>query len=254
MVLSYCSFVHMVDPSVQTAVQPPDLTERITRTSNYCTAVGGFGDIWQCLLQTDENQIVVAVKVIRLQDEGVDEKALRRELGMWKRLQHANILSLLGIVRDFGPYISMVSPWLEHGSLTVYLRKHKDLCLSDRLRLLEDITSGLHYLHGVSVVHGDLTPNNVLLDGENRAVLTDFGLSSKLVGQGHTYLQRSCAQPGAVRYAAPELLCSNEPIQPDTRSDVYSFGCLALQVLSGHMPWADVEYERIVVFKMHIGI
>jgi serine/threonine protein kinase len=143
-------------------------------------------------------------------------------------------------------------------------------------------------VHGVSVVHGDLTPvrwdisepffcisqpfsqNNVLLDGDNRAVLTDFGLSSKLVDQGHTYLQRSCAQPGAVRYAAPELLCSNEPIQPDTRSDVYSFGCLALQVgfqclrsclgvdgslqvLSGHMPWADVEYERIVMFKVING-
>jgi hypothetical protein len=49
------SFVH----TMETAAQPADLTERITRTSNYCTAVGGFGDIWQCLLQTDENQIVV---------------------------------------------------------------------------------------------------------------------------------------------------------------------------------------------------
>jgi serine/threonine protein kinase len=96
----------------------------------------------------------VAVKVIRIQDGGVDEKVfcngtmstyvptgcaiqeLRRELGTWRRLHHVNILPLLGIARNFGPYISMVSPWLENGSLTVYLRKYKDITLSDRLRLV----------------------------------------------------------------------------------------------------------------------
>ncbi|OAX37508.1 kinase-like protein [Rhizopogon vinicolor AM-OR11-026] len=144
-----------------------------------------------------------------------------------------------GIARDFGPYISMVSPWLENGSLTACLRKYKDIILSDRLRLLEDITSGLHYL-----VHGDLTPNNVLLNDERRAVLTDFGLSSMLVDQGHSYLQRSCAQPGAVRYAAPELLNpNNTSIQPDTRSEV----------LSGHEPWADIKHEICIIFKVADG-
>ena len=103
-------------------------------------------------------------------------------------------------------------------------------------------------VHGVPVVHGDLTPvrrdisrplfsisshfsqNNVLVNDEKRAVLTDFGLSSMLADQGHSYLQRSCAQPGAIRYSAPELLMPNTSLQPDTRSDVYSFGCLALRV------------------------
>src|ERR1700710_2612926 len=84
----------------------------------------------------------VAVKVIRPQTDEVDEQvsynitiltyvltgcaiqALRRELGVWKRLHHTNILPLSGIARDFSPYISMVSPWLENGSLTMYLRAH----------------------------------------------------------------------------------------------------------------------------------
>ncbi|OAX31799.1 kinase-like protein [Rhizopogon vinicolor AM-OR11-026] len=231
-----------------------DLTEHITRTNKYCTALGGFGDVWRCVFQTGADHIMVAVKAIRPQDGGVDEKALRRELGTWKRLHHVNILPLLGIARDFGPYISMVSPWLENGSLTAYLRKYKDITLSDRLRLLEDITSGLHYLHGVQVVHGDLTPNNVLLNDERSAVLTDFGLSSMLVDQGHSYLQRSCAQPGAIRYTAPELLNPNSrSIQPDTRSDVYSFGCLTFQVLSGHEPWADIKHEICIIFKVAHG-
>ncbi|OJA19152.1 hypothetical protein AZE42_05390 [Rhizopogon vesiculosus] len=109
-----------------------------------------------------------------------------------------------------------------------------------------------HVVHGVQVVHGDLTPN-VLLNDERRAVLTDFGLSSMFVDQGYSYLQRSCAQPGAIRYTAPELLNPNTSIQPDTRSDVYSFGCLTLQVLSGYEPWADIKHERYIIFKVAVG-
>jgi serine/threonine protein kinase len=105
-------------------------------------------------------------------------------------------------------------------------------------------------VHGILMVHGDLTPvrwvilerfvsissshsqNNVLLNNDKRAVLTDFGLSSMLGDiTGFSYVARSCAQPGAIRYSAPELLMdSDTSIQPDIRSDVYSFGCLALKV------------------------
>ncbi|KAG1865403.1 kinase-like domain-containing protein [Suillus subluteus] len=176
---------------------------------------------------------------------------------MWKRLVHINILPLLGIARGFSPSISMVSPWCENGSLAAYLQKHKGITVSDRLRLLQDVTSGLHYLHSIRMVHGDLTPNNVLLNNEKRAVLTDFGLSSMLGDiTGFSYVERSCAQPGAIRYSAPELLISTDSdtsIQPDIRSDVYSFGCLALKVLSGNEPWADVKHWRFIIIKVTDG-
>lgn len=226
----------------------------------FCSAGGGFGDIWRCTLQTGATHDMVAVKAIRFQsgEAGASqEKALRRELGTWKRLVHANILPLLGIARGFSPSISMVSPWYENGSLAAYLQKYEDISLSDRLRLLQDIASGLRYLHGIPVVHGDLTPNNVLLNDEKRAVLTDFGLSSMLGDiTGFSYLERSCAQPGAIRYSAPELLIlgeSDASIRPDIRSDVYSFGCLALKVLSGNEPWSDVKHWRTIVIKVANG-
>ncbi|KAG1769009.1 kinase-like domain-containing protein [Suillus occidentalis] len=202
----------------------------------------------------------VAVKAIRFQPGEVgesQEKALRRELGTWKRLSHKNILPLLGIARGFSPSISMVSPWCENGSLAAYLQKPEGITMFDRLRLLQDVTSGLHYLHGIPVVHGDLTPNNVLLNNDKRAVLTDFGLSSMLGDiTGFSYLQRSCAQPGAIRYSAPELLMprdSDASIQPNIRSDVYSFGCLALKVLSGNEPWADVKHWKTIIIKVADG-
>ncbi|KAG2126827.1 kinase-like domain-containing protein [Suillus clintonianus] len=146
----------------------------------------------------------------------------------------------------------MVSPWFENGSLAAYLQKHEDITLSVRLRLLEDVTLGLDYLHGVPVVHGDLTPNNVLLNDDKRAILTDFGLSTMLGDiTGSPYLQRSCAQAGVIRYSAPELL--KESTRPDPRSDIYSFGCLTLKVLSGNEPWANIKSSTSIVIKMADG-
>ena len=160
-----------MDLLLQSSDQPVDLTEYITRTSDYPTALGGFGDIWRCKLQVGSNQIVVRIPaptiiifsgLSRLQSKqsgfkmegsmkkyalqcyddyylcshGCATQALRRELGTWKRLQHANILLLLGIARGFCPCISMVSPWFENGSLTLYLRKYDGITLFDRLRLV----------------------------------------------------------------------------------------------------------------------
>jgi serine/threonine protein kinase len=159
-----------MNPSEQSSDQLADLTERITRKTEYYTAFGGFGEVWPCMLQTGAKEIVVrpsrtddhhhlryfqvAVKVIRLEGAGVNEKvmcnimtpiyvltccaiqALRLELGTWKRLHHANILPLLGTTRGFAPYISMVSPWLENGSLMDYLLEHQDMTLAERLRIV----------------------------------------------------------------------------------------------------------------------
>jgi serine/threonine protein kinase len=62
---------------------------------------------------------------------------LARELGVWKRLDHKHVLKLLGTVSDFGPYDSMVCPWLEQGSVSKYMERRGDiLSMTDRLQLV----------------------------------------------------------------------------------------------------------------------
>jgi serine/threonine protein kinase len=134
---------------------------------------------------------------------------------------------------------------LHRGSITVCIKISYMFMAYSRGYPLLDLDLAVH---SVPVVHGDLTTvrrnisehffgvstlslqKNVLLNDEKRAVLTDFGLSSMLADQGHSYLQRSRAQPGAIRYCAPELLNPSLSIKPHTRSDVYSFGCVAFRV------------------------
>ncbi|KAF9222663.1 kinase-like protein [Gyrodon lividus] len=158
-----------------------------------------------------------------------------RELTIWARLRHENVVPLLGIVFGFGPLPSMVCPWIANGSLTGYLKRwDKGLEIGHRLALLQDITAGVQYLHSQSIVHGDLHSDNVLIDQHGRAFLTDFGLS--LVVQeflGTSYLQ-SCVQ-GCMQYAAPELFSpskcgQNALVYPTEPADIYSFGSVMLHV------------------------
>ena len=113
--------------------------------------------------------------------------------------------------------------------------------------------------------------NNVLLDGDYIARLGDFGYAS-LVGnipEALTYLQRSTARPGALRWIAPEQVDPKETFNRTTKSDIYSFGCVALQgsslesdtwpmlisfqVLSGKQPWSEVQEDLAVVLCMAKG-
>ncbi|KAG1750242.1 kinase-like protein, partial [Suillus lakei] len=178
-----------------------------------------------------------------------------KELGIWKRLQHCNILKLIGTARHFSRYVALVAPWIVNGNLTSFLsQNNKTLTLRDRLLLLRGIAAGLNY-HGHTyfnpVVHGDLTGNNVLIGGDGTAYLADFGLSGTLIKvPGMTYLAKNCC-PGALRWTAPELLSEEESVSAvTTQSDIYSFGSIVLQVLTGKIPWPHLIHEATILRKV----
>ncbi|KIK77318.1 hypothetical protein PAXRUDRAFT_835029 [Paxillus rubicundulus Ve08.2h10] len=229
-----------------------DLTAVVKRKTEYPIGNGGFGDIWECDLMIGGKLRMVAVKSLRpqrtdAQHLAAQEKKLGRELRVWDKLQHENVVELLGIVHGFGVLPSMVSPWFSNGSLSSYLSKHEAMDLSGRQGLLFDIASGLRYLHSQDVVHGDLHSGNVLVDDNGRACLTDFGLSVILQDfPGTSYLKSSVC--GALRYADPDLVrqVQAEParegkvVYPTKPSDIYSFGGLTLSVLSGKQPYEGI--------------
>ncbi|KAG1848297.1 kinase-like domain-containing protein [Suillus subalutaceus] len=152
----------------------------------------------------------------------------------------------------------LVSPWMPNGTLSAYLTSnHNDLTVLDRSRMLEDVSAGLRYLHSESVMHGDITGANILIDKRGHARLIDFGLSTiiqPLVGQSH--LAISSVRPGAIRYAAPELVLpdnAREVPVPLEKADIYSFGCIMLQVLSGRRPWSEITGDPFIIVSMSQG-
>lgn len=232
-----------------------DLTANVVKEFTYAIAQGGFGDVWKCRFSGNE----VAVKCVRIEipDDHFKEivnKRLMHDFHKWKPLQHDNILSMYGITYGFGPVPAIVSPWMHNGSLSTYLDKHyNSLSVAQKFGLLADVAAGLQYLHSNEVAHADLTGSNVLIDSGGRARVADYGLLTTCSDlNGTSYIRSN------VRWAAPELfevpdtedsLCS-----PMLASDIYSFGCIAYQVLSGKQPYCDIRSDHQVVVAILRGV
>ncbi|KAG2139327.1 kinase-like domain-containing protein [Suillus clintonianus] len=211
---------------------------------------GGFAYVHKCKLsrrnifasvqQVDSRRqlssmttsVDVAVKAIMLRNDVDILKIINRlfrEIKLWLKLKHKNIVPLWGVADGFGSLPALVSPWLENGALTGYIqRQHKMLSYNRKFALLEDIAQGLQYLHSQSIVHGDLSGNNVLVDENETASLTDFGLSAFLPDRTSEALlptNPSCTMP----YMAPEYLTTDDKINLSPKSDVYSFRGIMLE-------------------------
>ncbi|KAG6375777.1 kinase-like domain-containing protein [Boletus reticuloceps] len=248
-----------------------DLTNQVTREGHDPVASGGFADIYRGMLRQNNGQpIKVAIKAIKTYS-GEDgnfskkQKRLRREIKVWLNLRHANVLPLFGTTVGFGRFPAMVCPWVENGTLTVYLEdRYHSLSAIKVLGLLDNVASGLRYLHSRSVVHGDLSGSNVLIRENGRACIADFGLSMLLTELGGSTFAASSHARGTLRWTAPELLDLEIPedgmeeesqrIAPTTQSDVYSFGSIMLQILSGKMPYHYYKREAQVVHAVSRGM
>ncbi|KAF8549366.1 kinase-like protein [Imleria badia] len=220
-----------------------DLTDTLQRDKKCIAGHGAFGTVYSCLCARNGK---VAVKVITLhrcitepeKDEFI--RKTRCELGIWNRLEHPNIAPLLGTTRgeDFGSdYPCLVSMWMSNGTLNEYLNRDGIiLSASTRVQLIQGIAAGLAYLHSRQIVHGDFHPGNILIDSRHNARLTDFGICQALspVDSPVSYLRTKSIRPGAVLFAAPELLhpglypCLE--MKTTLNSDVYSLGSILLFV------------------------
>ncbi|KAG6370833.1 kinase-like domain-containing protein [Boletus reticuloceps] len=240
-----------------------DLTDQVVRDSAIQIAGGAFGDVYKCRLYTSGSSSLVAVKSLRyFVSEDPEEnqrklesnnKILRREMGLLRRLEHSNIVPLLGVTHGFGPILAAVLPWMANGTLHSFLKnKGQMLSIVERLKMVHGIGSGLEHLHLLSVFHGDLHSGNVLVDEEQNPRIGDFGLSCTIgkLQPGLSYLQRlsSASNVGAVRWAAPERLSG---CKPHPSGDIYSFGCIMFEVLSGDIPWNDKTTYQVVALKLH---
>ncbi|KAG1859315.1 kinase-like domain-containing protein [Suillus subalutaceus] len=224
--------------------QPQDLTHYIIRTENYPLSLGGFSDVWKCKLDSFPRNGIkmppedVAVKVLRVLSRNPKDmkqliKKLRQEVFLWQQLKTLTYTAF--------QYLKIM--WDEQFSPEMH-----------RLfRLLSQVVLGLQYLHFSNIIHGDLMPFNVLIDENENALLADFGLS-RLLGDHETSFFDSHG-PGAIRWAAPEITPldpekpDEEISKPNKPSDIYSFGCIMMQVLSGQSPYFDISETCIPVAK-----
>ncbi|OJA21228.1 hypothetical protein AZE42_07987 [Rhizopogon vesiculosus] len=223
---------------------------QLRRLHNSPDHTGGFGDVWKCNWSTGSRNppAIVAIKAVRVADTSqiamLDKTArgIRREAYVWANLKDDHVLSLHGITTGFGVLPAFVSSWMINGSLESYLRSHSSLPIFRKLDMPISARKGhcpwrfnarrsptsRRYGFEMRITY---LQNNVLIDGNDKLCLADFGLSMILAESGNPTFN-SC-HAGNVRWMAPEMLSVPQPgemTKPTKPADVYSYGCIMLQV------------------------
>ncbi|KXN89312.1 hypothetical protein AN958_05885 [Leucoagaricus sp. SymC.cos] len=193
---------------------------------------GGFGYV--CKATHKGHRVCVkAVRLFQRQDSVKQLRAIAKELVLWSHLSHPNIVPFYGVWVPTTAVsgICIVSPWMENGNLAQYLVKYPD---TPRLPLLSDVSAGLEFLHRSKIVHADLKACNVLVSNAGRAMITDFGASHiASTTSGTTTTTQSAMTP---HWTAPELLKADN-VRPSEASDVWAYGCVAYEVMTGKIPF-----------------
>jgi serine/threonine-protein kinase len=200
----------------------------------------GEGAVGVVFAARDEAGARVALKLLRpeLSEDHVMVARFEREAELARELDTRHVVPILELGRSNGrAYLAM--PFYAGGSLAHRLRALGPLGLDEATELAAQLARGLDALHARGVLHRDVKPSNVLLDGEGIAALADFGLarsadSTRLTADGQLL--------GTPHYLAPELIEGQEAAR---ESDVYALGCVLYECVVGEPPFAGRSIAEI---------
>jgi tetratricopeptide (TPR) repeat protein/tRNA A-37 threonylcarbamoyl transferase component Bud32 len=183
---------------------------------------------------------------------GVNVDRFRREIQMAARLQHPHIVPVLSSGEMDGiPFYTM--PFVEGESARARLQRAGALSITEVIGILRDVAKALAYAHDHGIVHRDIKPDNVLLSGGS-ATVADFGIAKAIAAartegeSAHATLTQIGSSIGTPAYMAPEQAAAD----PSTnhRADIYSFGCMAYELLAGRPPFMAKTPQRLLAAQM----
>ena len=200
---------------------------------------GGMGAVYKA--QDLELDRTVAVKVIR-PELAADPKALARfkqEIILARQITHRNVIRIFDLGTHEGfKYITM--EFVEGRDLAA-VRSEKQLPVDEAVRIMRQVCRALEAAHNEKVIHRDLKPQNIMVDGTGRVHVMDFGLARSVEMSGMT---QTGALLGTPAYMSPEQA---KGIPVDERSDIFSFGIILYELLTGKTPFqADTVWATLL--------
>ena len=207
---------------------------------------GGMATVF--LAQDLKHHRQVAIKVLRPEiANAIGGQRFLQEIDIESQLNHPHILPLFDSGNADG-VLYYVMPYVEGESLRDRLDRETQLPLEDALQITKNVAAALSHAHGLGIVHRDIKPGNIMLQGRE-AVVADFGIARAVTSAGGEHLTKTGITLGTPAYMSPEQAGQEEAI--DGRSDVYALGCVLYEMLVGEPPFTGPTAQVIIARHMH---
>ena len=212
-------------------LEPGALLAGRYRVERFLAAVG-MGEVHQVLDEVLGER--VAVKLLRedLSNKREAQERFTDEIRLARRVTHQNVCRVFDVGTD-GPRVFFTMALHQGETLASYLRREGPLEAEAAAPLVSQILAGVGAAHASDVVHADLKPSNIILDGA-RVLVTDFGLAVSLCATIGC-LCSSAHLVGTPAYMAPEQV-TGDPIGPTT--DIFSIGVILFEMVTGELPFS----------------
>ncbi|KAF7144004.1 hypothetical protein RHSIM_Rhsim05G0052200 [Rhododendron simsii] len=201
-------------------------------------ASGTYGDLYKGTYCNQE----VAIKILKAdQINAVCRKDFAQEVFILRKVRHRNVVQFIGACTQ-SPSLCIVTEFMSGGSVYDYLHKRKGTFkIPSLLRVAIDISKGMDFLHQNNIIHRDLKAANLLMDEHDVVKVADFGVARVKAQSGVM-----TAETGTYRWMAPEVI---EHRSYDHKADIYSFGIVMWELLTGKIP-----YDYLTPLQAAVGV
>nr|QCW06543.1 serine/threonine-protein kinase B-raf-like protein [Pinctada imbricata] len=208
---------------------------------------GSFGTVYKGYFHGH-----VAIKRLNVTDPTPQQlKAFKNEVAVLRKTRHTNILLFMGWTSK--PQLAIVTQWCEGSSL--YKHLHEEDIKFEMLTLIEiarQTAQGMDYLHAKSIIHRDLKSNNIFLTDNYTVKIGDFGLATmKTRWSGSHQFQQPT---GSILWMAPEVIRMKETNPYTNQSDVYAFGIVIYELLTGSLPYTNISNKDQILYMVGKGM
>ncbi|CAA7410771.1 unnamed protein product [Spirodela intermedia] len=201
-------------------------------------ASGSYGDLYRGTYCNQD----VTIKVLNPEHLTAEmQREFAQEVYIMRKVRHKNVVQFIGACTRF-PNMLIVTEFMSGGSLHDFLHKENGMFkLPVLLRVALDISKGMNYLHQSNIIHRDLKSANLLMDENEVVKVADFGVARVKAEPGVM-----TSETGTYRWMAPEVI-EHRPY--DQKADVFSFGIVLWELLTGKLP-----YENLTPLQAAVGV
>jgi serine/threonine-protein kinase len=213
-----------------------DLTELLARS--------GMASIFRAVDRRSGQTVALKVPHMQYESDVAFYERFQREEQIGQKLEHPNIVRVLASGEKSRMYLVM--EFAEGRSLRAILAERKKFPVEEALGIARQIASALVYMHERAVVHRDLKPDNVLVNGDGQIKLLDFGIAMDEAARRLTWAGLSTAV-GTPDYMAPEQVKGR---RGDARTDIYALGTILYEMLTGTVPFVEGNAHAVMRAKV----